>query len=222
MYWIAAFISAGTIGISGMFYLKYYLKQKQAEIQEWEKKLAIPASAIFFLLTSVLMAAFTSPQDSTVFVFLRDIILTHFLFYIAIIDYKLKLIPNKTLLVLLAICVIITVLQLISGENAINLLSDCVLGGIIAGGIFFIGNLISRNGMGMGDVKLMAAAGLMIGMNKIMGLIFWSLFTSLIAGLILIAAKKAKIKTAIPLAPFFLAGSVISNTLYIISGISEV
>ena len=83
-------------------------------------------------------------------------------------------------------------------------------------------NLLSRNGMGMGDVKLMAVAGICLGINKILGLIFWSLVVSVITGIILMIAKKKTIKSSLPLAPFFLIGSLVSNALYIISGISEV
>ena len=222
MYWLAAFLSAGSVGIGGMFYLRYFFKEKEVEISSRQRKIFIPAACLFFAATAALMAAFTSPLDSTVFVFARDILMMHCLFYLAVIDFKLQIIPNKALLVMLLAWAAISAAQIIAGENPLSLLFDSLIGGIAAGGIFFLGNLLSHNGMGMGDVKLMALAGLYLGINKVMALIFWALALSLVTGLVLMAAKKAKIKTAIPLAPFFLAGSLISNTLYILSGFSEV
>lgn len=222
MYWLAAFLSAGAVGIGGMFYLGYFFKAKEVKIGRKQKKIFIAAACLFFAATAALMAAFCNPKDSTVLVFARDIVMMHCLFYLAVIDLKLKIIPNKALLVILAVWAAITAAQLFTGANAMRLIMDSLIGGAVAGGIFFLGNLLSHNGLGMGDVKLMAIAGLYLGLNKVMALIFWALLMSLLAGIVLIIAKKAKLKTAIPLAPFFLAGSVISNTLYIVSGCMEV
>lgn len=222
MNWVIAFISAAVIGVSGMFYTKYYLKQKDVKLSVLEKKIAVPAICVFYLATAVLMALFTKPLDSTGFIFARDMVLLHSLFYIAYIDFKVKLIPNKAVLALLGMFVVLITVQCICEKNAAFRLSEALLGCCVAGGIFLIGNLISRNGMGMGDVKLMAVAGLYLGMSKALGLIFWALLLSAVTGIILMVAKKAKFKSTIPLAPFFLAGSLISNTLYIISGYMEV
>lgn len=222
MYWIAAFVSAAVIGVGGMFYLRYYLALKKAEISPREKKAALPAAAAFFAATAALMAAFAVPGDMGVFEFARTVVVMHCLFYLAVIDFKVKLIPNQAVLAMLAAWALLIAAELLCGADFVRLMPDLMLGGVIAGGLFFIGNLISRNGMGMGDVKLMAVTGLYLGMNRVMGLVFWALAAALVAGLALMAVKKAKMKTAIPLAPFFLAGSLISNTLYIISGFAEV
>lgn len=222
LYWIAAFVSAAAVGTGGMFYLRHYFREKEVKVPEKRKKLFYAGAALFYAATAALMAAFTSPGDSTVFVFSRDIVLLHCLFYIAAIDLKLKLIPNRALLAMLIGWAVLTAGQIIAEGWSAGILIDAAFGCIAAGGIFFIGNLISRNGMGMGDVKLMAVSGLYLGFNKVMGLVFWALLLAVIAGISLMAAKKAKIKTAIPLAPFFLCGAVVSNALYIISGLSEV
>ncbi len=222
LYWIAAFASAAVVGTGGMFYVRHYFREKEVKVSDTQKKLFIAGAVLFYAVTAALMAAFTSPKDSTVFVFARDIVLMHCLFYIAAIDLKLKLIPNRALLAMLIGWAVLTAGQMIAEGWSAGVLADSILGCVIAGGIFFIGNLISRNGMGMGDVKLMAAAGLYLGFNKVMGLVFWALFLAVIVGIALMIAKKAKIKTTLPLAPFFLCGSVVSNVLYIISGLSEV
>jgi leader peptidase (prepilin peptidase) / N-methyltransferase len=75
--------------------------------------------------------------------------------------------------------------------------------------------LLHRSGMGMGDVKLSGVLGLYLGYlgwgQFVVGLV--AAFTlGSIAGLILMAARRAHRASAIPFGPFMLAGAVVGAT----------
>lgn len=66
-----------------------------------------------------------------------------------------------------------------------------ILAAIFGGGIFFILMLLSKNGLGGGDVKLIFVLGLWFGVN---GLIFVILFGAILAGVFAIIFLVTKIK----------------------------
>ena len=84
--------------------------------------------------------------------------------------------------------------------------------------MFLITNLVSHNSLGMGDVKLMYVLGLLTGLDDALGGLFWALLFSLVTGVVLMIAKKAKLKSKIPMCPFFFFGFLTSNIVYIITG----
>jgi len=66
--------------------------------------------------------------------------------------------------------------------------------------------LLSRGGMGGGDVKLAAAAGAFLGLQySLLGLLLAFIFGALV-GLVLMALGKKRRKDYIPFAPFIAAG----------------
>jgi len=91
---------------------------------------------------------------------------------------------------------------------------DSVFGIIIGGGVLFLIAFLyvlirKREGMGMGDVKLLAMIGAFLGWK---GVIFVMLVSSLIGtvvGLSVIAYKKGDLKYALPFGPFLSLAAVI-------------
>lgn len=66
--------------------------------------------------------------------------------------------------------------------------------------------LISNGGMGGGDIKLMAAAGLFLGWKNILIAFFFSCLIAGLTGVILIVGKKRGRKDKIPFGPFLALG----------------
>ena len=83
---------------------------------------------------------------------------------------------------------------------------DRIIGFFAASLPLFAAMLISRGGMGFGDVKLAAAAGLVLGWRLALFSLLAACITGSIYGLWLTAAKKGSLKTAIPFGPFLSAG----------------
>jgi leader peptidase (prepilin peptidase)/N-methyltransferase len=79
---------------------------------------------------------------------------------------------------------------------------DSFMGALILGGVFLIVALISRGGMGGGDIKLGAVIGAFVG---IPGILLVFVFSSLLGGiwaLALLTSRKAGRKSAIKFGPF--------------------
>jgi leader peptidase (prepilin peptidase)/N-methyltransferase len=83
---------------------------------------------------------------------------------------------------------------------------SALLGGLFFGGILFLAALLSRGGMGGGDIKLAAMIGVFTGLQ---GSITAFVMSSLAGGLwalSLLITKKADRKTAIKFGPFLALG----------------
>lgn len=77
-------------------------------------------------------------------------------------DLKLKIIPNKYLLVLSVVTLFYAVIRFIDGTSP-NSLKYSVTSGVICFLIFLIFYLFKPSGIGAGDVKLAGTIGLIIG-----------------------------------------------------------
>ena len=132
--------------------------------------------------------------------------------YIAMIyDLNTKRIPNTLVLVMITGWFFLVMpMILISPENGFVLLADSLYGLLAGGGLFLLVYFISRKGLGGGDVKFMAAAGLYLGFTDTLPAILYGTVLAALTGLVLILLKKIGRKDTIPLVPFLLAGILIA------------
>jgi len=96
---------------------------------------------------------------------------------------------------------------------------DSLIGAVAGGGILlliFFGYyaVTKREGMGMGDVKLLAMIGAFLGWRSLLFIILASSFMGAIIGGVLMVARKQDSKLAIPFGPFLSLGA----TLYLFAG----
>jgi leader peptidase (prepilin peptidase)/N-methyltransferase len=70
--------------------------------------------------------------------------------------------------------------------------------------------LLKKEGMGMGDVKMAAMMGFMVGFPNIIVALFTGIFLGGIAAIILLASKKATRQDMIPFGDFLAIGTVIT------------
>ena len=74
---------------------------------------------------------------------------------------------------------------LINTDLAVSMLINSVLGFLMGGGMFLFVYIVSRKGLGGGDVKFMAATGLFVTINKILGvMLYGSILAALTGGLL--------------------------------------
>ena len=84
-------------------------------------------------------------------------------------------------------------------------------GAVIGGGLLLLVAILSRGGMGMGDVKLMFMIGAFLGwQGSLITLFAASLLGTTVGGLYLIITKKGG-KTPIPFGPFLAMGAVLTT-----------
>ncbi|MGE5582323.1 MAG: prepilin peptidase [Bacillota bacterium] len=135
--------------------------------------------------------------------FLRYLLLAYLLMVIAFIDFKEKRIPNLLIYPGLIVGVLWAVFN--GKEELLSSVSGAVLGGAI---LFPIAYFFPQ-GMGMGDVKLLALIGAFMGIKLLVPVLFAGSALGAILGLILILSKVITRKTPIPFGPFLAAGAII-------------
>jgi len=123
---------------------------------------------------------------------------------IAFIDFKTMLIPNWCVLVILVAGIIF---GFFNGDVS---WLERLIGFFVAGGILLLLALLSRGGLGGGDIKLMAAAGVYLGWKLVLWALLCASITGGIVGVIILASGKAGLKTAIPFGPMLVFGILIT------------
>ncbi|SFE97549.1 leader peptidase (prepilin peptidase) / N-methyltransferase [Paenibacillus catalpae] len=120
-------------------------------------------------------------------------------------DLKYMLLPNR---ILLAFAPVFLVLRCLFPDDSSVWLH--VWGAIAGGGVLLAVVILTRGGMGLGDVKLIFLLGWILGLpNLIPAFILACFFGSLVGGL-LILFKIVKRKQPIPFGPFLLLGALLS------------
>lgn len=128
--------------------------------------------------------------------------LTSTLLTVALIDYDHKIIPNA-----------VTLPGIIIGLGlslwALPITPLASLLGILLGGVFFyLIALVSKGGMGGGDIKLIAMIGAFLGWQGALFTIFsGALLGSLVGVTLMLLGKKGR-KDKVPFGPFLSAGAI--------------
>jgi leader peptidase (prepilin peptidase)/N-methyltransferase len=124
---------------------------------------------------------------------------------VALIDFDHRIIPNKITLCAGLAALVIGLATRPSG------VSEQLIAGAAAGGFLLIFALIYPRGMGMGDVKLAAVMGLLLG-RSVGVAIFAAVIAGAIAGAVIMArvGMAAGRKTAVPFGTFLAFGGVVA------------
>lgn len=141
---------------------------------------------------------FDLTRDTLVFVIFMAILLV-----ISFIDIKHGIIPDKLILFSIVSGIL---LKFDSLSSALIGLSGLLVGG----GILLLVAIVSRGGMGGGDIKLAGAIGLYIGWQQTLLMLFISFLFGSIFGLLKILIEKKTLKEAIPFGPFLAIGGIIA------------
>lgn len=129
---------------------------------------------------------------------------------IALIDLRHRIIPNRLTYPALLLFPAIVVVAWAVDDAADPL--KALIGGLLYGGVLFIVAVISR-GMGMGDVKLAAVIGLVlgsIGLRYVGVAAGAAIVLGGIGGLVALAMGRGR-KSAIPFGPYLAAGAVVAG-----------
>lgn len=91
---------------------------------------------------------------------------------------------------------------------------DALLGILVGGGVLYAVAWVYRlvkgtEGMGMGDVKLLAMIGAVIGWQGVLFTIFVSSAAGTLVGLGIVAATRSSLKSMLPFGPFLSLGAVV-------------
>ena len=140
-----------------------------------------------------------------------------------ILTPMLQIIPNRLTLSIFETGLIIAFLYSLS-NTAITI--NMLLGMLVGGGIFILITLIGKfilgkDGIGLGDIKLMGGLGLFFGLTNIIIISIISFLLAAIISIILLLTKEKKVNEHMSFGPFIVVASFISilvpfNTILII------
>jgi len=129
-----------------------------------------------------------------------------------VIDLEHGLILNKVIYPAMAVALLFSIFFPIffPQSEIVPEIGQAAIGGGIGLGLFLLVVLISRGGIGWGDVKMAALIGLVTGFPLILVALLLAVFLgALVAGLLL-ALKIKKRKEAIPFAPFLSLATLVT------------
>lgn len=146
---------------------------------------------------------------------IKWLVLLIFLVEIAIKDIKEYRIPNNVLLIASGVRCVIYMVELTINKiqlEALLLKTICIICIIVAGVIV---NILTHNGIGFGDIKLLAMITLYVNINDIVDIIINSIFVMGVITILLLVIRKKGRKDMIPFAPAILVAVIVKGVSYI-------
>ena len=164
--------------------------------------------ALVTLLLIILLLYFFGVSEKFFLYSILSIILT----MEAFVDIKAKILPNSLNFAGFLIGIVYTYITCIRDIYA-GL--DLLLGMITGAGVFLLIALFAlvvyrREGMGLGDVKLMGMLGLFFGFTNIIQIFILSFFVAAVISIILLATKIKKTTDYIAFGPFIVIATVVT------------
>ncbi|HLB25247.1 MAG TPA: A24 family peptidase [Nitrospirota bacterium] len=123
---------------------------------------------------------------------------------VTFIDLEHQIIPDEITLPGIALGLVLGPVVFKTG------IINSVLGVLAGGGLFYLIAVVSKGGMGGGDIKLMAMIGAFFGWKPALVTIFFGSLLGAVVGIGLMLFRGMHRKTPIPFGPFLVAGAVIT------------
>lgn len=128
--------------------------------------------------------------------FILSLLIISLVIPIVISDLMYQIIPNKIL------CFYTPVFILYRVFNPVVSFGNSILGSFFAFTIVFLIIVVSKGGMGIGDLKYYTLLGFIFGLTNFTLLFFLSVLYGLIASLIMLKTKTVRLKSRIPFGPY--------------------
>ena len=205
MEWIIAVCSAG-LNLAAVWLVQKKTGLKPEKQTQWAAALLLAAAGGFASGYMLVLRAGTYPPN-----LLRLVLLGTLLTAAAYIDALSHKIPNWIVLCTAAVFAGCTVLDFVlSGTDAVPMALNSVLAAAVFVVVFFLVRLASRGGVGYGDIKIITAAALVLGIYGTFSFLLVSHVLAAVAAIALLVSKKATRKDGLPFGPFFYLGYLVT------------
>ena len=205
MEWIIAVCSAG-LNLAAVWLVQKKTGLKPEKQTQWAAALLLAAAGGFASGYMLVLRAGTYPPN-----LLRLVLLGTLLTAAAYIDALSHKIPNWIVLCTAAVFAGCTVLDFVlSGTDAVPMALNSVLAAAVFFVVFFLVRLASRGGVGYGDIKMITAAALILGVYGTFAFLLVSHVLAAVAAIVLLVSKKATRKDGLPFGPFFYLGYLVT------------
>ncbi|MDR2649281.1 MAG: A24 family peptidase [Clostridiales bacterium] len=125
-----------------------------------------------------------------------------------IVDLRLRVLPNIINAAGVVLAFLISLIRGAAGPSASPIV-DFFAGGAACGVPLLLIAIVSKRGMGMGDVKFAALIGTFLGVYSGLCALWLSIVMGGVYGAVLIILKKATRKTPVPFGPFMVLGALV-------------
>lgn len=205
MEWIIAVCSAG-LNLAAVWLVQKKTGLKPEKQTQWAAALLLAAAGGFASGYMLVLRAGTYPPN-----LLRLVLLGTLLTAAAYTDALSHKIPNWIVLCTAAVFAGCTVLDFVlSGTDAVPMALNSVLAAAVFFVVFFLVRLASRGGVGYGDIKMITAAALILGIYGTFSFLLVSHVLAAVAAIALLVSKKATRKDGLPFGPFFYLGYLVT------------
>lgn len=205
MEWIIAVCSAG-LNLAAVWLVQKKTGLKPEKQTQWAAALLLAAAGGFASGYMLVLRAGTYPPN-----LLRLVLLGTLLTAAAYIDALSHKIPNWIVLCTAAVFAGCTVLDFVlSGTDAVPMALNSVLAAAVFFVVFFLVRLASRGGVGYGDIKMITAAALILGIYGTFSFLLVSHVLAAVAAIALLVSKKATRKDGLPFGPFLYLGYLVT------------
>ncbi|WP_338066847.1 A24 family peptidase [Evansella clarkii] len=127
---------------------------------------------------------------------------------ITVSDITTMLIPNKILIVFLGIFIVLRII------SPLDPWWSSILGAATGFGVLLLIAIISKGGMGGGDIKLFGVLGIVLGLQGVLLTLFFASLIGSVAGITAMLTKKVKKGQPVPFGPAIAAGSLLAYFFY--------
>ena len=129
-----------------------------------------------------------------------------------VIDLERGLILNKVVYPAMIVALLLALVPQpwLTRWIVINGVANAALGGSVGFAIFLVIAIVSRGGMGWGDVKLVALIGLAVGFPLVLFSVILGAILGSIVALALMIAKKRRFRETLPFGPFLALAAMIT------------
>lgn len=186
--------------LAGRFVAGYRASIPAAADSAAARRAGLPGDAAATVAALALWGAYLGWQGSSRPAGVAALAVTALLLCSALVDFRARRIPNSLSLALL-VCAAVQVVLL---EQPWAL---AVLGLLAAGGMFWLLYLVGRGALGMGDVKLAAAIGALLGFPAALyGLLLGMILAGLAAAFLLLSGRAGR-KDPMAYGPYLALGA---------------
>lgn len=163
--------------------------------------------SIIFSVGAGLLASYLAYKYGKSYELIKYATLLELLIVISLVDLSYKLIPNRLNLMVGIIGVVNLMIT--------NDLYNSIVAFFLAGGLFLALALISKGGIGGGDIKLIAPLGLIFGILPISYIISYTFILGAIFGIGMLIIGKKSFLSEIALAPYISLATIMFITCFI-------
>lgn len=178
------------------------------------KKKALFLAGSFVVMAGLSVMLHTVYTDNTLIANMKVITLLGILVAVTIPDLKKHIIPNKVILAGVVFRVCFLVAELITlKQGCVPILREALFSIGLVAVLFLLGVVVLKNGIGMGDIKLIFVMGIFQGLTGVISSLFFSLLVSFFVAITMLIMRKKTRKDAIAFAPSVLIGTTVSMFL---------